>query len=117
MRRKNERKVNRAVQFLPFSGLKGYELLLREAERIKEPQRELSEDRAAFLDTVICRINKGDAVEIAYYNVDSYKIISGEIGEIDMISKVIKIGNLTIAFKNIWEIQPYITGKVPDILS
>ena len=103
MRRKNERKVNRAVQFLPFSGLKGYELLLREAERIK-----LSEDRAAFLDTVICRIKKGDAVEIAYYNVDSYKIISGEIGEIDMISKVIKIGNLTIAFKNIWEIQPYI---------
>ena len=40
----------RARQFAPFAALRGFEDMIREVERtVKEPKRELTEERAAAL--------------------------------------------------------------------
>ena len=50
----------RAVQFLPFNGLRGYDEMIRKKRKIKEPKKEISERRAAFLDLMIRSMSRGD---------------------------------------------------------
>lgn len=44
MHNRKGQKVNRAVQFLPFNGLKGYGELLNEMEQVKEERSGLEQD-------------------------------------------------------------------------
>lgn len=105
MRNTKEHKVNRAVQFLPFTGLKGYGDLLNEVEQIKEERRGLSEDRATVLNTIIHETQTGDKVKIIFFENGSYKEIIGLVTRIDMVFKRIKIDEKVIAFPNIWYIE------------
>ena len=49
-------KADRAKQFMPFAALTGFDLLVKERERIIEPKRERSEEEDAMLTQKIMRL-------------------------------------------------------------
>lgn len=63
---------NRAAQFMPFNGLRGFTDLIHEAETPKVPQQELTEDQAFALNEIVSKLKKGDFVKITYYTASGY---------------------------------------------
>ena len=43
----------RAVQFLPFNGLRGYDEMIRKKRKIKEPKKEISERSACIVHLLV----------------------------------------------------------------
>ena len=99
------RKINRAKQFMPFAALKGYFDLIKTCEKIKEDKKELSEHEAEKISNTLNKLQKGMLVEITYYNIDFYNKIKGIISEIDKNYKVLSIIKKKIKFCDIIEIQ------------
>ncbi|WP_299142813.1 hypothetical protein [uncultured Dialister sp.] len=95
----------RARQFLPFDGLAGYGSLIREAGREKDKKRPLSEDRAAMLDSIVGRLKKGTALEITFYDRDSYRTLQGTLEMVDSIGRRLCLEGKKIDFEDIWEIK------------
>lgn len=65
---------SRAAQFAPFSALTGYEAAVREAARLTQPRRELTEEEKAVLDGRLREaMGLGLEVEITYFRPDERK--------------------------------------------
>ena len=77
----------RAVQFLPFNGLRGYDEMIRKKRKIKEPKKEISERRAAFLDLMIRSMSRGDLIRCIFYKEDHYEEESGIASKVDEIKR------------------------------
>ncbi|MBP5445702.1 MAG: YolD-like family protein [Acholeplasmatales bacterium] len=92
---------DRAKQFLPFNSLRGYYDLIREKEKEVTPKRELSNDDLLELSNKLKEIKKNRMVKITYYDVDSYKTISGLVSKIDFTYKYIVIVKTKISFNDI----------------
>lgn len=92
---------DRAKQFLPFNSLRGYYDLIREKEKEVTPKRELSNDDLLELSNKLKEIKKNMMVKITYYDVDSYKTISGLVSKIDFTYKYIVIVKTKISFNDI----------------
>lgn len=95
----------RAKQFMPFSALKGYELALREKERVVVPKMELSEDYREELDYKLHQIKKNDMVSVVYFCKDEYLKVTGMVSRIDESARVLKIVNTRIDFGDIYDIE------------
>lgn len=95
----------RAKQFMPFSALKGYELALREKEKIVVPKVELSEDYAQELDYQMHQIQKNDMVKVIYFHNGEYLQITGLVARKDESARVLKIVNTNIAFGDIFIVE------------
>ena len=92
---------DRAKQFLPFNSLRGYYDLIREKEKEVTPKRELSNDDLLELSNKLKEIKKNMMVKITFYDVDSYKTISGLVSKIDFTYKYIVIVKTKISFNDI----------------
>ena len=101
----------RAVQFLPFNGLRGYDEMIREKRKIKDPKKELSERRAAFLDLMIRSMSRGDLIRCIFYKEDHYEEESGIASKVDEIKKEIVVNDKTIPFSDIWELHDWGRAK------
>lgn len=97
--------INRARQFMPFAALKGYYDLVGEAERIKEPKRDLSEEALDCLYAKLFQVEKGDMVQVTYYDADVYVGVKGPVTNVDTIFSKLTIAKTTILFENILEIE------------
>lgn len=95
----------RAKQFMPFAALKGYELALREKERIVVPKMELSEDYREELDCKLHQIKKNDMVSVVYFCKGEYLKVTGMVARIDESARVLKIVNTRIDFGDIYDIE------------
>lgn len=95
--------VDRAGQFMPFASLKGYYEQLGEREHIKEPRRELSDDEAEELNSVLCGFSVGDTVRIRCYCDDCYINVEGVVTEIDMTFRRLRIVKRWVNFDDIIE--------------
>lgn len=95
----------RAKQFMPFAALKGYELALREKEKIVVPKMELSEDYKEQLDRIMHRIAKNDMVTVVYFCKGEYLKVTGMVARKDESARVLKIVNTNIAFSDIYQIE------------
>lgn len=95
----------RAKQFMPFAALKGYELALREKERVVVPKVELSEDYREELDYKLHQIRKNDMVSVVYFCKDEYLKVTGMVSRIDESARVLKIVNTKIDFGDIYDIE------------
>ena len=95
----------RAKQFMPFAALKGYELALREKERIVVPKMELSEDYREELDYKLHQIKKNDMVSVVYFCNGEYLKVTGMVSRIDESARVLKIVNTKIDFGDIYDIE------------
>lgn len=95
----------RAKQFMPFAALKGYELALREKERIVVPKKELSEDYQEELDYKLRQINKNDMVEMVYFQDGEYLKVTGMVSRLDKAARLLKVVNTKINFDDIYDIE------------
>ncbi|MBQ8568746.1 MAG: YolD-like family protein [Oscillospiraceae bacterium] len=95
----------RAVQFMPFSALKGFYELIGEQNRITEPKRQLSEDREAYLSEKTMLIKKGTMVRVTFYNKDHYEICEGMTAQCDTVFRRLVIVKRVIPFDDIWDIE------------
>ena len=95
----------RAKQFMPFAALKGYELALREKEKIVVPRMELSEDYEEQLDYRMRLIEKNDMVSVVYFCRGEYLKVTGLVARKDEISYVLRIVNTNIPFSDIYDIK------------
>lgn len=95
----------RAMQFMPFNGLRGYESLLYAAEHPKEKRREISEARAARLDEIMSRLSKGDLVRVTFYTGSGYEELTCQVKEIDTAFRRLRTDQGEVAFQDLWEIK------------
>ena len=96
----------RAKQFAMFDAMKGLTEAIADQERCCHPQRELSEERIAELDSIISSLQAGITVSVTYYCDYSheYKRISGVVNKIDFYWKQILVEGVVIEFSDIYKI-------------
>lgn len=95
----------RAKQFMPFAALKGYELALREKEKIVVPKMELSEDYKEQLDRIMHQVEKNAMVTVVYFCKGEYLKVTGMVARKDESARILKIVNTSIPFADIYEIE------------
>lgn len=95
----------RAKQFMPFAALKGYELALREKEKVIVPKVELSEDYKEQLDYQMRQIRKNDMVTVIYFCKGEYIKVTGLVARKDESAHILKIVNTSIPFSDIYAIE------------
>ncbi len=100
-----QRHADRAMQFAPFSALKGYYESIRQQERLTEPKKELSEDEAEALSNILNKLRLGTTVKIRYYDVDAYTTMEGVVTEINLPYHRLKIVKTAIPFDDIYTIE------------
>ena len=98
-------KTDRAKQFLPFNSLRGYYDLIREKEKEITPKRELSDSDIEQLNNKIMSLEKNMIIRVTYYDVDSYRTISGMISKIDLEQKYLIVVKEKISFSDITNIE------------
>lgn len=97
----------RAKQFAPFDALKGLKEAIAEKERIPTPQRILAEDAQAELNQTLSQLCIGTIVTVVYYCVylQEYNQITGAVVKVDSYWKLLQVGNMSIDFSEIAEIE------------
>lgn len=95
----------RAKQFMPFAALKGYEIALREKEKIVVPKMELSDDYKEELDYQMHQVEKNDMVKVIYFYRGEYIQRTGLVARKDESARVLKVVNVNIPFSDIYSIE------------
>ena len=97
----------RAKQFAPFDALKGLKEAIAEKERIPTPRRILAEDALAELNQQLSQLRKGDMVTVVYYCIyeQEYHQITGAVVSVDSYWSLMQVGNISIDFSEIAEIE------------
>lgn len=97
--------ADRARQFMPFAALRGYYDLVRERERVVEPRREMSEDRAAVLDAQLRALEKGHVARVVYYDGEAYVTAEGVVTRVDGVFRTLTVVKTVIAFDDVWNVE------------
>lgn len=103
----------RAAQFAMFDALKGLKEAIAEKERIPTPRRILSEDAIAEINAQLVALKPGNMAMVVYYceYAQEYHQLTGAVRKIDSYWKILLIGNVSIDFCEIAEIEK-IAAKV-----
>lgn len=96
---------DRARQFMPFAALKGYHELARERERVSEPKRLMTEERATELSVIISRLSKGDMISVTHYEDGHYADTCGVVTEINETTRSLRVVKKPIDFDTIFSID------------
>jgi len=108
---------DRAKIFSPFAALRGYEGKIAEEERRVQRQiwQELSEEERGNLSQQLSGVCRGMSVELLYFLPEctdasgrclgTYCRLRGVVERIDPLEKILRIGNATVAFRWIREID------------
>ena len=97
----------RAKQFAPFDALKGLKEAIARKERISTPRRILSEDAIAEINAQLTALKPGNIATVVYYcdYAQEYHQITGAVRKVDAYWKLLQIGNMSIDFCEIAEIE------------
>ena len=97
----------RAKQFAMFDALKGLTEAIAEKERQVYPRKELSEERISEINLYLKALTVGDYVSLIYYcwYGRQYRELCGQVSRIDTYWRVVQIGEVSIAFDEIFEIK------------
>ncbi len=101
------KREERAKQFAPFESLGGLKkaLLKKEAEHERVERTEISEARAARINAVIGRLERGNRVVVTYYSDGCYVDVEGPVTGVDTVFKYVKIGEGKIYFDDLYDIK------------
>ena len=96
----------RAKQFMPFDALRGLKEAIAAKEKISIPKKELAEDMAREINSVLVDLRKGQNVTVVYYNdyAEEYLQLTGTVEKVDCYWQLLQIGKITIAFDEISDI-------------
>ena len=97
----------RAKQFAPFDALKGLKEAIAERERVPTPRRTLAEDAIAQINEQLSTLRKGTMVTVVYYceYAQEYHQITGAVTTVDTYWNLLQVGNISIDFSEIAEIE------------
>lgn len=84
-------RMDRAAQFAPFAALTGYESAIREAGRLTQPQKELSDEEKAEINRQLLLLKERlpAVVRITYFQPDgkkrggAYQTVDGMVQKLD----------------------------------
>ncbi|WP_318255729.1 YolD-like family protein [Sellimonas sp.] len=105
MERLKMSREERAKQFMPFAALKGHKKALEEKEKPVVEKMELSEERAEELSFQLSQIRKNDMITVVYFQNRDYLKITGMVSKIDFQSRYLKIVNVKIPFRDIYDLS------------
>ncbi|MDO4179156.1 MAG: hypothetical protein Q4D21_08205 [Phascolarctobacterium sp.] len=94
-----------AKQFMAFMALKGYEDLIAEAERYSEPRLCLSEDQLEILNRNFGQLQQGSIIRVSYYADDSYVMLTGTVGKINLEQRIIFVNTESIFLDDIVDLE------------
>ena len=97
--------AERAKQFLPFAAVKGLNEALEKKEKVMAKRIDMTDERALMLDETLRDMKQGDWIEVTYYERDRYVIASGQVSGVDAIYKKLRIGDQSISFEDILEVN------------
>ena len=97
----------RAKQFAPFDALKGLKEAIAEKERMPTPRRILAEDALAEINEQLSVLRKGTMATAVYYceYAQEYHQITGTVVAVDTYWRLLQVGNTSIDFSEIAEIE------------
>ena len=97
----------RAKQFAPFDALKGLKEAIVEKERMPTPRRILAEDALAEINEQLSVLRKGTMATVVYYceYAQEYHQITGTVVAVDTYWRLLQVGNTSIDFSEIAEIE------------
>ena len=95
------KRSERAIQFIPFSALKGLDEELTRAEKVLCQKRELLEDEAEELNRKLTDIEAGSRIEIEYYRMGEYVKKKGTVKRVDDVYRVIEVDDKKIKISSI----------------
>ena len=97
----------RAAQFAMFDALKGLKEAIAEKERIPTPRRFLSEDAIAEINAQLMALKPGNMATVVYYcdYAQEYHQLTGPVRKIDGYWKLLQVGDMSIDFCEIAEIE------------
>ncbi len=98
-------RADRAQQFMPFAALKGYYDLIHERERVAEPKRELTDERALMLSRKLARVERRTMATVIHYDGEAYVADRGLVSDIDEARRTITVVRTRIDFEDIWDIE------------
>lgn len=101
------KREERAKQFAPFEAVGGLRKALakKEAEHERVERVEVSEARAARINAVIGRLERGTRVLVTYYSDGCYVNVEGPVTSVDTVYKSVKIGDGKIYFDDLYDIK------------
>lgn len=90
-------RVDRAAQFAPFAALTGYETAIREAERLTQPQKDLSDEQKAEINwrLLLLKERLPAFVRITYFQPDdrksggTYQTVDGMVQKLDEYRRLV----------------------------
>lgn len=98
-------KNNRARQFLPFNGLRGFTEQLKKQEELFEEELPLTDDEAESLNYIVPRLTRDCLIRIRYYHLNQYKTLQGYLQGIDAVHQILHLCGQSISFSHIKSIQ------------
>jgi len=100
-------RAERAKQFAPFDAMKGLQEALRDREErhSRVERHEISEEMAEQNSRVILKLECGMRVEVFCYSEFHDVLKRGQITDIDITMKYLKLDNKRILFDDIYSIK------------
>ena len=97
----------RAAQFDMCDALKGLKEAIAEKERIATPKRILSEYAIAEINAQLMALKPGNMATVVYYcdYAQEYHQLTGPVRKIDGYWKLLQVGDMSIDFCEIAEIE------------
>ena len=99
------KKVDRAKQFLPFEALKGFKEAIKMIENKGDTKKELSEDNKNDINNILKKLDKGNKVKVKYYYLTEYIEVISNFLKIDEITKVLYLKDTKINIEDIISIN------------
>lgn len=101
------KKINRAVQFMPFDALNGLQDALRKREELHSRvyKKELDEESQNEISDYLTRIERGDLLSVDFYFNGHYLNIRGRLVEKNTVRKFITVEEAKIDFADIYKIK------------
>lgn len=99
------KKVDRAKQFLPFEALKGFKEAIRMIENKGDTKKELSEDNKSDINNILKKLDKGNKVKVKYYYLTEYIEVISNFLKIDEINKILYLKDTKINIEDIISIN------------
>lgn len=97
----------RAKQFAPFDALKGLKEAIARTEKKPIQRIQLAEDAIQELNAKLSALKKGIIITVVYYCEfeQAYMQITGPVMKVDTYWQLLQIGNVSIDFYEITEIE------------
>lgn len=98
---------DRAKQFMPFDAMKGLQEALRDREErhSRVERHDISEEQQMQNSEAIKRLEKHSRVELDYYRAFHDIHAEGEVTEINIAYRYLKLDNEKICFEDIYRIK------------